>query len=401
MPQSQAAALVIGFSIQGLAIARALSRRGIPVYALERNRRIPSVRTRYAKVMFTDRIHGRDLIETLKEIRSTLPHDEVVLFAASDKTVRAVGQFWAELAPFYRLSWEQSAGLVLDLSVKSNLPALCEAAGVAYPKTRVIGTEQDLWLAESLRPPLIVKPASPPGPFKAVVVQNMDGLRKLLDAHPGTRPLVVQEWIEGGDETLYFCTLFMDRGRELARFTGRKIRSSPTGLGRGVVFETHWEPPIYEASRRFVSQLDLCGLISLEFKRDPHGHFWFIEPNAGRTEYCVDMVLQGGVDVAYLEFCYALGRSVEPGPDRDPSLWREVVWCDTEREPFCYWSLVLHERSFRPHGKRPVFPFLGHRDPMPVVWAGAQLLRNMGRSAIGRITRALGRPGRVAPIATE
>ena len=40
--------------------------------------------------------------------------------------------------------------------------------------------------------------------------------------------------------------------------------------------------------------------MAVEFKRSADGRLWMIEPNVGRTEYCVDVCIGNGFDLPWL-----------------------------------------------------------------------------------------------------
>ncbi len=109
--------------------------------------------------------------------------------------------------------------------------------------------------------------------------------------------------------------------------------------------------------RKLIPAFDVSGPVALEFKKGPDGEFWFIEANVGRTEFCVDLAIQAGFNIPLLEFQQAIGEPLAvSGGDIEPS-----VWFDTDKEPFCYLALCIQERTFRPFGKTPVFPYWGRK----------------------------------------
>ena len=79
--------------------------------------------------------------------------------------------------------------------------------------------------------PAIVKPVKPLSGFKVLLPGSTDELRRAIWEHRADFPLLIQEWIPGGDENIYFCALHLDHGEVLASFTGRKLRSRPRALG--------------------------------------------------------------------------------------------------------------------------------------------------------------------------
>ena len=196
----------------------------------------------------------------------------------------------------------------------------------------------------------------------------------LVKEFPNSLPFLAQECVEGEDDRLQFCTFFMDKGRPVGEITGKKRRSFPKGLGRGTILELCEDNQVRQYALQFLKGLHLCGPVAVEFKRDRTGGLWLIEPTVGRTEYCVDLTIQGGLNLPYMEFCYALGLAC---PEAfAPSISHNVVWYDTEIEPLCYLLACLKQRTFSPWGKKPYFPYWGHKDIHPLLLAVFNLMLN-------------------------
>ena len=323
------AALIIGFTIQGLAVARALSNAGVRVYAIERPHEpqsfldvSPLQKTRHATFFNYDNLLGENLIEALLDCRKKIPEADVVIFPASDNTVRVLVDSWESLADHYRLSWADCRAEIGKIIQKGALPEYCDAAGVRYPRTAVVAEIGDLaGRTSGLSYPVLVKPNKPASSFKTHVCRDAEALKKFVEAEQANLPLVVQEWIEGPDDSLFSYTCLMDHGRELHGMAARKVRASPPGLGRATVVETDDDPGVCEASRKLIQVLDITGPLAMEFKRGPDGTYWFIEANVGRTEFCVDLAIAAGFNLPYLEFHQALGK---PLP-QVPAEWQGLV----------------------------------------------------------------------------
>ena len=124
----EAVALVLGLSIHGLAIARALARNGIDVYAIEQSLQQPATSTRYARVLQADGINSDQAAAVLLQIRGQLPPDRpVVLYPSSDHMVRSIASNWPALSAHYRLSWADSVEVVQHLLNKANLEQIGRA----------------------------------------------------------------------------------------------------------------------------------------------------------------------------------------------------------------------------------------------------------------------------------
>lgn len=383
-----AVALVMGMSIHGLAISRALARAGVEVYAIEQSPHQPATATRYAKVMYADGINSDRAAEILLHQRQFLPQDRpAVLYASSDNMVRSIAANWARLAPYFRVSWSKSISTVQHLINKANLEQVCRERDVLYPRSTILNEGDSIAAAVAeVGLPILVKPIRPLSGFKAVHIERVEQLQRLVEQFRGDLPFLVQRWIPGGDDTLYFCSMILDDSKPLAVFTGRKLQAFPSGTGVGTVVESCAAPDVRAISEQFIAGLGLSGPIAIEYKRDPEGRYWLIEPNVGRTEYSVDLIIQHGLNFPLIEFDLALGRPVVV----DTAPRREVIWYDSERDPLCYAKLCWAGRTLRPHGKTPVLPYFGHGDFKPLGRALRRLGARFAAAPWHRLARLLG-----------
>lgn len=380
-------ALVIGFAIHGLAVARALARSGVEVFVLSESAtpEPPTTHTRYGRVFARRGLNSEALpgilLDLARELRS---EQKIVLFPTSDRIAKGIALAWEQLREYYELSWAHCRDLVLQLQRKDALAQYCDQAGVRYPKSRNLLDASGVdAIVRELSFPLVVKPAMPLSAFKAIRVTNADELRAVVTNYPKDLPFVVQEWIEGPSPSLYACTTYLHHGKPAGFLTSRKIDASPPGLGQGTVFETLDCREIIGITERFLAVLDLSGPVAVEFKRDAAGQYWLIEPNVGRTEYCVDLAVQSGFNQPYVEYLHVIGRAEEA---RVPPQ-RQRVWFDTDKDITCFVRNIGWLRGER--GLRwPVFPFIGHGDWGPLAASYMARVRWAVRATGRRVFRA-------------
>lgn len=366
------AALVVGLTIQGLAVARALQAAGITVYVVERGRGAAAAHSKFIRLFVRPGIQPKELTKTLVDLRVEMPEDRVVLFPCSDRSVRAIARNWETLGAHYLLSWAEHREKIALMTRKSEVIAHAQQMDVAYPKVVRLASTVDVGLVEDLRYPVILKPDRPPGGFKTYLAEDAQELQNFVHERQDALPIVAQEYIAGGDSNLRFCTMFLDHGRELGYRTGYKLRSYPPALGRGTVLAITFDAQVLAAARQYFLGTALSGPVSIEFKRDSSGELWMIEPNVGRTEYCVDAIIHSGLNLPLLEYRYTLGES---GLE-DLSLGdaKDIIWYDTQTDPLAYIKLCLSTRSLRPYGKQAVFPFWGFGDVKPILFAALQIV---------------------------
>jgi D-aspartate ligase len=372
-------ALIVGMCAHGLAVARSLGRRGVQVHALEANDALPGTTTRHAALHPARDVNGAGLIDALLELRPQLGsiRRPPVLFLTNDNMVSVVAQAWPLLAEHYRLSWSHCRETIAALVLKSSLQGQCQRAGLRYPRTwQLDHADEADPLAPQLGFPVIAKPVRPLRGFKVRLLHSSADLRRLAMEFPADFPLLIQDWIPGTERKLSFCALYLDRGRIVARFDGRKLRARP--MGHTTVAEPVQDDAVFDAAQRFFEGLDLTGPVSLELKRDAYGTPWVIEPTVGRTDFWLGCCIANGVDLPYLEYCHQAGLPLPTSKQR-----HRYVWVNAERDPlsiFWYASQVVR----RALSQRPVALLYWARDDI------RPSLRSL-RLAVGALSSRLAR----------
>ena len=370
--QAEPAALVLGLDSHGLAVARALSRAGVAVYAVEKDQQNPGIRTRYVKRVFPVADYTAEhLMPALALARRALAaHGKVALLAINDRQVEVIAQHLPALRVDYCIAWADQAESIVRLQRKDQLESIAVKQGLNYPKS-VVFVQPD-WPADApaLRYPVILKPVRPLSSFKTLLIDQPADLIPTLQRQAHDLPILVQEYIPGRDAAIYFGALLLDRGRVVHGMAGRKIASYPPARGQTTIAETMDAPEVMQLTRRFFDGLALSGPVSLELKLDTEGRFWVIEPTIGRTDFWAELCISAGFNQPLMEFELAVGLPLtDPGPQRGS------VWYDTERDIAAYAGLCWREAQLRPRGKSPAFPYLRHRDWRPLVGAVVRLIR--------------------------
>lgn len=380
-------AIVVGACGHGLAMIRALDAECIPVLALEANRSLPGTRTRLAPVVFTADINGNGLIEALIALRGAIRcPGRPVLMLTNDTMVRTVSENWLRLSAHYSLSWSARRDALLVLQQKADLEARCEQVGLRYPKSVIVRSRSDVDVVMAgLRFPIIVKPVQPLSKFKTLQPASHAELAALLERYGDDLPFLVQEFIPGDDSTICFSALYLDEGRVLARFDGRKLRSRP--LGHTTIAEPLVDDEVFERTLQFFEGLNLSGPVSLELKRDEQGQSWVIEPTVGRTDFWVGLCTANGVNLPAVEYWHQTGMPISPQRQRRASLW-----FNEDRDPLGPLWILGQKHANRPGGMARSFTYLHAKDLGPSTAFVRMVVGRLMKSLVGRIRRLLRAP---------
>lgn len=358
-PTRSPAAVVVGLCAHGLDMVRSLNRERVQVIALEATRTLPGVRTRCAEVRIVPDINGDRLINALITLANELGDDPMpVLLLTNDRMVETVGRHAESIMQHFRLSWGHAADTLLPLLAKDRIEARCHETGLNYPRSVLIAdfAEASQRLTE-LSFPVIAKPTRPVSAFKTQVSATLEAFLGARARMESSLPIVVQEFIPGDDSVIRFGALYLDEGRVLARFEGRKLRSQPMGHTTIAVSEPNDE--IHALALQFFEGLKLSGPVSLELKQDPQGRHWVIEPTIGRTDFWAGLCAANGVDLTLAEY---RAQCAEPLPAM--SQRRTHLWINGERDPGAIlWLLRIAPGQLLRHRLRGVYVSLA--DPAP------------------------------------
>jgi D-aspartate ligase len=187
--------------------------------------------------------------------------------------------------------------------------------------------------------------------------------------------VVVQEWIDGNDDDIYFTFFVCDaQARTVALFTGRKIVCDPPLVGSTALCvaapEEHEE--LAAQTRAFVAHSQYQGIGGLEFKRDRRTRqFVVVEPTVGRTDWQEEIATLCGVNIPLIAYRTVLGKPVGSVGTVDPAIaWRSSI-------------------KYRPRlgvllpGTRIVDGYFRRADPLPALYhyLGTSLLVRLAHHA--------------------
>jgi D-aspartate ligase len=332
-PDAKVGALIVGGDFHGLAIARSLGRRGIPVciidneYSIGRfsryvthHRRFPSLRTE------------QETIDALLQVANELNLKGWVLFPTRDEHVAAFSRHRAVLQQWFRCptpEWET----IKWAWNKWNTYRLAEKLGMDIPQTWCPRSVEDLEAIDADFP-VGVKPAVKEDFFyatkaKAWRANNRAELRTLWKEavlHSGSNEVLIQEIIPGDGARQFSSCMFFKDGRPVASMEAQRWRQHPPEFGRAATYvESIDRPDLTELSARFLKEINYYGLAEVEFKQDPRdGKYKLLDVNARTWGFHV-LGPAAGVDFPWLLFKDQTGQKVEPCRGRAGLGWIRMV----------------------------------------------------------------------------
>lgn len=377
-------AVVFGADINGLGVVRSLARKRVPTWLVDCRPTDPTMRTRYATKVAVASLAGTAGVDALMRLRTRFDADPV-LFLTREETVEAVSLALDRVAACYRISMPP-ADLMRQLTDKLGFQALAQQHGFPIPRAVRLARRADLAAADAPGYPCALKPTAKTPRYvarfkKAYKVKSRNELEQLLAEIDGAAEMIAQEWIEGGDDQIYFCLQYRPAGAGAAvSFTGRKLRSWPpaTGGTASCVPAPAAAAELVRLTDAFFTAVGYFGVGSMEYKRDQRsGRYLMIEPTVGRTDFQQEVATLNGVNIPFAAYCGELGR--DPGEAvgaAPPAAWAV--------DPIDRWSSERQgvARSF-PHGLRRYDALWRRDDPMPWCFATVEQLK-VRLAAFGR-----------------
>jgi len=373
----------------GLGVVRSLGKANIPIFLVDPNPAEPAMRTRFAQKRIISALSGRTLIDDLLALRTAIGRPSV-LFLTNDEAAMTVSEFRRELEGHYRFSLP-SHDCLTSLLQKHRFQQLAEAYGFPVPRSANIRSPSDFDKLANLRFPCIVKPTAKSAEYlrqfaRAYKVHSREEAEAACsNVLPVAPDLVVQEWIEGDEDDIYFCLQYgAADGHAVCSFTGRKLTIWPRDVGETASCTAAPEAhaivgPLTEA---FFRKLGFNGIGGIEYKKDVRtGAFLMIEPTVGRVDRQEEVATLHGVNIPLVAYCHELGLSIpsaEPPPK--PIIWRDLLTHQkaTRSAP--------SKRRAMPRGSRIYDSYWRANDPAPGLYHGFAVLTRLLQKATDRAT---------------
>lgn len=375
-PTKKNVAIVVGLdTLPGLQTVRILERHGIPVIAIASDPTHHCCRTNACQEIIYADTRSPDFLHTLHEIAATLDH-KPVLYPCLDPAVLVMSEHRQELEEDFLFALVEPDTISL-LTDKVLFYTFAQDNGLPIARTVFLRDRSDVMsVGATLTYPCVLKPSirlpvwESNTASKAFKVENHEQLLPLYDrCRDWTDTLILQEWIEGGDDSLYSCNCYFDKNSEpVATFVARKIRQWPPGIGFSSLGEEIRNDAVLDATVRLFRSVKYYGLGYVEFKQDSRtGVSYIIEPNVGRPTGRSAIAEAGGVELLYIMYCDLLGL---PLPAEREQKYGGAKWIDLRHDfqsALYYWrkgELSLSDWRKSWQGKK-AYAYFSFRDPAP------------------------------------
>jgi D-aspartate ligase len=303
-------------------------------------------RTRVVRRVIASPTSGDGLLATLERVADALPPPGIAyLVGCSDGAVLTLSENRNRIPDVFK--WVLPDHLVLTkLADKAAFAEHATVHDLAVPPTMVLRSVGDAERAAStLSFPGVLKPSVKTATWhrnageKVLPVRRADDLVPLYRRTVEWSPtLVVQSWVEGGEDDLFTPNFYYGReGQLLVSFVNRKIRQWPIDRGYGCLAVEVRNDAVLGAARQLFESVGYSGLGYAEIKRDARTDTYaIIEANIGRPTGHSAIAERGGVELLFTAYADALGL---PLPAARQQRYRGVKWI--------YWRKDLQAAAVR------------------------------------------------------
>ncbi len=316
-------ALVVGLEVNGLGVARALARNGIPCIGYSTPPWHPSRWTNSCRVIPATEWTEEAVVDDLMRIGQTLSAKAPIMIT-KDETVMWISETREQLGRYYEINLPDPS--VVDLLMdKQKFTELALAEGWPVPRTWYVSSREELMSRlGGIVYPCILKPAvknsefRSKAPEKAWRIFDVDELVRVYEmVAQWEKEVVIQEWIEGGDDRVAYCLTYYDRNsRPLALYAGRKLRQWPIECGVTAMAEPAprgWASRIIDLTDTIFRKVGYRGLGSIEYKMRPGSDEPVImEPTVGRTNKQNEIAVVNGQNIPAIAYYDLIGSGYFP-----------------------------------------------------------------------------------------
>ncbi len=258
-----------------------------------------------------------------------------VLIPTSDDTAELVADHAGQLGEVFRFQ-DNPPELVRALSNKRALHALARRHGIPTAETTFPESLEDVRrFAETATFPVMLKASDglrlqARTGKKMVIARSAEALlewyQRLED--PADPMLMLQEYIPGGDDTIWMFDGYFDRSSDCVfGVTGKKLRQYPIHTGATSLGLCEENAPTRELTCRFMKEIGYRGILDIGFRFDARdGSYRLLDPNPRIGQTFRLFVSREGWDVARLLYLDLTGQPLPVATPVDGRKWIVEDW---------------------------------------------------------------------------
>lgn len=228
-----------------------------------------------------------------------------------DATAKFLAQRKNELKSFAKIAVNDWPVFLYAID-KLNTMRVCQEYGISAPKTLVTDDPVKCIKAGELKFPVVVKPRTGVGSIGFQIIHSMERLETYLSGYKNENgPLLVQEYVEQGDNPQYRADLFRDRdGIFRLVMVGKVTRWFPLDGGSGIFAYTIHDDLIAENCKKLLDAIHWNGYANIDLVWDKNTNTAKILEINGRTGATIKLDYVAGANISQLILENELGYPV-------------------------------------------------------------------------------------------
>jgi len=310
--------VILDITFAGYDIIRSLHAYKIPMYALSYKKNCIEARTNRLKKI-VDYDSEEDLLHKLIQLTDKL-NDKPILYLTNDHRLEFVIKNYETITNLFLINLP-TVDILKVLLDKSKFNDFALKHDIQTPKSITINKFEDSEQIKNFNFPIVIKPNLKTKAWhkhdmpKALKFNN---LTDFLDNFPSIyriqNELLIQEFIPGKDDDIFFCYVYFNkRGELINTFTGQKIRQWKPIIGTTSILRSIEIPEIKEMTICFFTKINYKGFGSVEYKLNrKNGKYYIIEPTAGRYDLLVHSATVAGINIPLTHYCDLSGIIIKP-----------------------------------------------------------------------------------------
>jgi D-aspartate ligase len=375
-----------------LGVARTLGRLGVPVYAVTEDAYTPLARSRYLTQAFvwdscpTD---PESFMEAMSLIAEVIARPAIII-PMDDLSAVSVAENAATLAQWFIIP-PVPPQLPRRLANKACLQALCAEIGIPSARSIVPGSFEDVrTFAEGTKFPLMVKAADQWLPLKDVskssakLIQTREDLFDFCENNNYEESrLILQEYIPGED---WICHGYYNSEKNVnLTFTGRKLRSYPTGAGSTALGLSVDNETLRCLSEKLLKTVAFSGIVDMDWRKDERdGQYTILDCNPRVGQNFRMFENSAGIDVVRAQHLDLSGRPVDNTALIEGRLFSvESFYVMALLRAFARGALKDGAAKYLPPKSRELAWWSGD-DPVPFLTMGIRFFARFLRRALRR-----------------
>jgi D-aspartate ligase len=316
----------------GLNIMKSLGPLGIDIYNLDPHRFAPAHHSRYCREGFQwdiEHAPAQDSLAYLEAVSGKIGR-KAILIPTTDATSRFVDR-WRQVLRERFIFPEQPEGLVDSLCSKKSMFFLAKEHGIPTPECCFPESRADLenWTGK-VKFPVLLKGIDGQRLWERtrkkmfIVGTPAELIETYVAAEDPARPnLMIQEYIPGGDDTIWMFNGYFDgHSDNLVGFTGKKIRQCPIHTGSTSLGICLRNDAVEESTRRFMKAVGYRGILDIGYRYDARDGLYKVldvNPRIGATFRL--FVGANGMDVARALYLDLTGQPVPSSSTVEGRKW--------------------------------------------------------------------------------